>query len=90
MIDLLKYYKNKEYGKQGVSNKTQTYSNTIGDIAMHNIIIVTRYLPSSFFWPNLLKGKRIAEIFVEEMLKKYQGFEGELVSFLNFKTMEIN
>ncbi len=49
---------------------------------MHNIILIKRYLPSSYFWPNLLKDKRIAELTVEEILNKYQGFEGELIAFL--------
>jgi hypothetical protein len=47
---------------------------------MHNLILVERHLPSSFFWPNLLKDKRIAEMSVEEILNKYQGFEGELIA----------
>lgn len=48
---------------------------------MHYLILIERHLPSSFFWPNLLKDKRIAELSVEEILNKYQGFEGELISF---------
>ncbi|MGC1879423.1 MAG: hypothetical protein WA347_06270 [Rhabdochlamydiaceae bacterium] len=52
---------------------------------MHNLILIERYLPSSFFWPNLLKDKRIAKMSVEEILNKYQGFEGDLIAFFSIK-----
>ena len=45
---------------------------------MYQIILIERYLPSSFL-ANLVKSKRIAELTVEQILYKYQGFEGELI-----------
>ncbi len=57
---------------------------------MHALILIERYLPSSFFWPNLLRDKRIAELSVEEILNKYQGFEGELISFFFFNENKVN
>ena len=45
---------------------------------MHSIILIERYLPFSIFWPNLLKDKKVTGLSVEEILSKYQGFEGEL------------
>ena len=48
---------------------------------MHNILLLERYLPSSFFWPNLIKDIRIDNLSVEELLDKYKGFEGTLISY---------
>ncbi len=52
---------------------------------MHAIILIERYLPDSFFWPNLLCNKKIDELTVEELLNKYRGFEGKIISFSIFK-----
>ena len=48
---------------------------------MNKLVLIEKYLPSSIFWKNLTKDKRIKELSVEEVLDKYQGFEGELVFF---------
>lgn len=50
---------------------------------MYQLVILEKYSPSSIFWPNLKKDKRIPELSVEQLLSKYQGFEGEPVSFFD-------
>lgn len=57
---------------------------------MNCIVLIERYLPSSFFWPNLLKDKRIKNLTVEEILEKYKGFEGELQAFFEIEANEIS
>lgn len=49
---------------------------------MSKVILVERYSPVSFFWENLLKWNRLTEFSVEEVIRKYQGFEGDLIFFL--------
>jgi hypothetical protein len=46
---------------------------------MQAFILIKRYHPSNFFWPNLVKHNKIKELSVEQILNKYQGFEGELI-----------
>lgn len=48
---------------------------------MQKIIIIEKITPSSMFWKNLVASKRIAELSVEEVIDKYEGFQGELVGF---------
>lgn len=48
---------------------------------MNKIIVIERHSKSSFFWPNLERKKRISELSVEQVLNKYQGFNGELITF---------
>jgi len=48
---------------------------------MHQLVILEKYTPSSIFWPNLKKDKRIPKLSVEQLLSKYQGFEGETIFF---------
>lgn len=55
---------------------------------MYNLILIEKHLQSGFFWPNLLKDKKIEELSVEEILNKYQGFEGDLISFFTIKGNE--
>lgn len=47
---------------------------------MHKLILIEKHLPGGRFWPNLEKDKRIMELSVQEILNKYQGFDGELIS----------
>lgn len=47
---------------------------------MNKIVLVERYSPSSFFWPNLIKDNQLTELSIEKILSKYQGFEGELIN----------
>ena len=44
------------------------------------IAIVNRYTPSSSCWPNLVRKKKLDALSIEEVLIKYQGFEGEIDS----------
>lgn len=46
-----------------------------------NIVLIERYPPSYASWPSLMVKKRIQGLSVEEVVRKYQGFEGELVFF---------
>ena len=57
---------------------------------MHNIVLIEKYLPTSIFWSNLIKNKRVEELSVEEILNKYQGFEGELIAFFSVQESELN
>lgn len=47
---------------------------------MNKIVLIKKYSPTSIFWLNLLKYKAIAELSTEEIINKYQGFEGTLVA----------
>jgi hypothetical protein len=53
---------------------------------MSAVILTERYNQASRFWPNLLKRKRISDFSVEQILDKYQGFEGELMIFFNINS----
>ena len=46
---------------------------------MHDLVLIEKFTPSSACWPNLIRDKRILDLSVEEIINKYQGFEGELV-----------
>jgi hypothetical protein len=50
---------------------------------MHVIILIKKYSNSCFFWPNLIRKKRIAALSVEQIIDKYQGFEGDLVFLIS-------
>ena len=45
------------------------------------IVLLKKYSPSSLCWPNLLKSKGNSGLVIEEILQKYEGFEGELIEF---------
>lgn len=47
---------------------------------MNNVILIERYSQTRRFWPNLERGKKVSELSVEQILNKYQGFEGEVLS----------
>jgi hypothetical protein len=49
---------------------------------MHDLVLIEKFSPSSSCWPNLVKDRKILELSVEEIVNKYQGFEGELVCIL--------
>lgn len=55
---------------------------------MHNIIVIEKYGESSFFWPNLLRLKQIKELSVNDLLIKYQGFEGDLLYMASFESQQ--
>jgi hypothetical protein len=46
---------------------------------MHNIVLIEKYGVSSSCWSYLQKNNAIPEVSVEEIVSKYQGFEGELI-----------
>lgn len=46
---------------------------------MHDLVLIEKISPLSDCWSNLIRKKRISELSVEEIINKYQGFEGELV-----------
>jgi hypothetical protein len=48
---------------------------------MHMLILIERDPSLYASWPSLLQKKKIPELSVQEAVAKYQGFEGELVSF---------
>lgn len=50
---------------------------------MHSIVLIEMHLPSGPFWPNLLKDKRVEGLSIQEIINKYQGFEGDLISFFD-------
>ena len=52
---------------------------------MHKLVLIERDPPSYDSWPSLIKKKRIPELSVEEVVSKYQGFEGELVCLFEIK-----
>ena len=52
---------------------------------MNKFILIQRYLPSSIFWHNMLKNNKITGLTVEEVLKKYQGFEGDLIGYFSIE-----
>lgn len=52
---------------------------------MHSLILIER-VPSSYSsWPSLIQKKKFSKLSVQEVVSKYQGFEGELVCFFEFK-----
>lgn len=50
---------------------------------MHEIILIKKYSNSCFFWSNLIRKKSIATLSVEQIVDKYQGFEGDLVFLIS-------
>lgn len=51
------------------------YANTDAD----KIVLIKKYNSSNFFWQNLVRKKKIIQLSVEEVVNKYEGFEGELI-----------
>jgi hypothetical protein len=52
---------------------------------MENIILTKKYSEGCSFWENLVRKKQIDNLSVDQVLNKYQGFEGELVSSFPIK-----
>ena len=59
---------------------------------MGKIFLIERYTSLSFFWSNLIKCNKLTEFSVEEILNKYQGFEGDLITLFYIKDdiLELN
>ncbi len=53
---------------------------------MHDLVLIEKFSSASDCWLNLIRDKRILDLSVEEIINKYQGFEGELVGI--FKVEE--
>ncbi|MEX0961296.1 MAG: hypothetical protein WDZ28_00355 [Simkaniaceae bacterium] len=49
---------------------------------MHDLVLIEKFSPASDCWPNLIRDKKILDLSVEEIINKYQGFEGELVGII--------
>ena len=56
-------------------------------VAMHDLVLIEKFSQASDCWSNLVKDKKILDLSVEDVVNKYQGFEGDLVSIFN---IEIN
>lgn len=52
---------------------------------MHMLILIERDPPSYDSWPSLIQKKKIPSSSVQDVVNKYQGFEGELVCFFEVK-----
>lgn len=50
---------------------------------MHDLVLIEKFSPTSDCWPNLIRDKRILDLSIEEIINKYQGFEGELLGIIN-------
>lgn len=50
---------------------------------MHDLVLIEKFSSSSDCWPNLISHINISNLSVEELINKYQGFEGELISIIN-------
>ena len=48
---------------------------------MHELVLIERDPSSYKSWPGLIEKKKIEGLSVEEVVDKYQGFEGDLVSY---------
>lgn len=46
---------------------------------MHDLVLIEKISLLSDCWPNLIRDKKILTLSVEEIINKYQGFEGELI-----------
>lgn len=54
-------------------------------VNINRIVLIKKYTSDCTVWPNLVKKKQIAELSVSEVLSKYKGFEGELISSFSLK-----
>lgn len=52
---------------------------------MHMLVLIERDPPSYGSWPSLILKKKFPNLSVQEVVTKYQGFEGELVCFFEVK-----
>jgi hypothetical protein len=57
---------------------------------LHKIILIERDPSLYSAWPSLIRKKNISELSVEEVVSKYQGFEGELICSFEIKKAEDN
>lgn len=52
---------------------------------MHDLVLIEKFSPASACWTNLIRDKRISDLSVEELINKYQGFEGELIDIFKIE-----
>tara|TARA_R110002111_G_scaffold28301_1_gene60441 strand:+ start:305 stop:841 length:537 start_codon:yes stop_codon:yes gene_type:complete len=52
---------------------------------VNSVVLIERDPPSYASWPSLIQKKKIPELSVQEVVSKYQGFEGELICFSEIK-----
>lgn len=57
---------------------------------MYKIAVIEKYLATAPFWSNLIRKKQITELSVEQIIDRYQGFEGELIEFLSAEEFKIS
>lgn len=48
---------------------------------MHELVVIERNPLSYKSWPGLIKKNKVKDLEVEEVVKRYQGIEGELISY---------
>lgn len=51
---------------------------------MHDLVLIEKFSSVSDCWSNLVRDKQVPDLSVEEIINKYQGFEGELISIFKF------
>jgi len=56
---------------------------------MHDFVLIEKTHPSCDCWPNLIRKKKILNLSVEEVVNKYQGFEGELILIFPVKKIGV-
>lgn len=57
---------------------------------MRKFILVEKYTSSSFCWLNLVRKKNLTQNTIEEVIEKYQGFEGDSVTFFSINELNNN
>jgi len=51
---------------------------------MQQCLLIKKYNFKFFAWDNLQRKKQIKELSTEQVIDKYQGFEGELIDFIQY------
>ena len=57
---------------------------------MHKLLLIEKNSPSYGSWPSLIRKKKISNLSIEEVVDKYQGFEGELIFIISIKINDPN
>ena len=56
---------------------------------MHDLVLIKKIDASSDCWSNLVRKKKIPDLSVQEVITKYNGFEGDLVFLKQVKENEV-
>lgn len=59
-------------------------------MCVHNLVLIKKIDKFSDCWSNLVRMKKNSSLSVEELISKYNGFEGDLVFIENIKYNEID